>query len=93
VLSLDNFLSCPIIAHRLARQRDTAREGGFTHYLPRPDVVQQFIFGHNMVMVLEQIGEHLEDFGFDLDPCAMAGEAILRRIEFIVRELVLHKNG
>jgi hypothetical protein len=46
-----------------------------------------------MVMVLEQIGEHLEDFGFDLDPCAMAGEAILRRIEFIVRELVLHKNG
>jgi hypothetical protein len=92
VLGLDERLSIAVIAQRLARRGDTASERGFAHDLSRPECVKQFVFGDEPVTMLDEIGQHVEDFTVEFERLAGAAQFVELFVEFVVAKNVAHDN-
>jgi hypothetical protein len=61
------------------------------HTLPRPQLGEQLILGHYAVTMLDEVGEDLERFRFELDGHASAAQLAERFVKFAVAEDVDHR--
>ena len=64
MLRLNGVLAGPVIANGFACGHDTLGQRGFTDHLSRPDLIEQFVFGDDAVVMLDEIDQQIEDFGF-----------------------------
>ena len=76
VQGLNHVLLSSTIPHRAARRHHPAGQRGFTDQAAGPDLFDELVFGHDPMTMLNQIGQHIEDLGLDLDHMAAAAQLI-----------------
>ncbi len=79
-----------VVAHRLTRGLDAARERGFAHEPVAPDVVEQLFLRHDAISVLDQEAQHLEDLRFDVAEFALPAQFDAFGVELEPVELEYH---
>jgi hypothetical protein len=56
-----------------------------------PELFEQLLSGDRTVAVLDEIGQHIEHLGLDLEHCPGTAELIELGVEFVVPEGVKHR--
>src|SRR5262249_5482195 len=92
MVRLDNCLLGPVIVHGLAGGHDAAGERGLADDLPRPEFLQQFVFGDYAVAMMQEVNEDIEDLGLNADRLVCIAQLIQARVELKAREAVDHSS-
>jgi hypothetical protein len=87
---LDQPLRPPTVAHGLPGQLHGTFERRITDELPRPHVRAEFVLSHDVITLLEEILEHVKDFGREPDGRPRAVEGIELSIEDTVGKDIPH---
>ena len=90
VRGADHALGAPVVADRLARGLDAARQRRLAHEPVAPDVVEQLFLRHDAVAVLDEVAQHVEHLGLDVARLAPAAQLEARRVELELVELEDH---
>jgi len=90
---LDDPLLFTAVANRFARHFKSAVERTFRYDPAVPQIVQQFVAGHDTVSILHQVDQQIEHLGFDCVFYSIALESIGFRIKREIAALVDHSRS
>jgi len=77
----DVALSLAVIAERAAGRLDAAGQCRLTHETTTPHRVEEFLLGHESVVVSDQLGQHVEHLRFDADHPIAAAQFVALGVE------------
>ena len=87
---LDDPLCLPVVPDRPAGGLDPGRQRRFGHETITPDRVEQLLLRDDAVAVDDQIAEHLEHLGLDMDGSRRPGERVQLVVQLELSELKAH---
>ena len=90
---LNDPLTAPRIAHRLARYHDARLQRCITHELLGPQVSNQLVLQDYTVPVCDEVDQELKDLGPQRDPHAGPAQLIALGVEGTVSKHVAHGPG
>jgi hypothetical protein len=89
-LRLDNALLLPAVAHCETHGPQTALQSGIANRQSLPYLLAQFLFGDYAITMLNEIAEHLEDFGSESRTLAGPSQGIELCVQDTICEAVDH---
>ena len=88
----DDLLALTVVADRLPSFLEPAGQRRLAHESVAPHRVEELRLGHQPVPVGDQMAEHVEDLGLDVDELTAAAQLELVEIELAILEVV-HGGG
>ena len=71
---LDHLLTCAVVADGTARGGNAVRKHGLGHGDAGPERVKKLVLRHHSTTMPEEVREHVEDLGLDLDYLSLPAE-------------------
>src|SRR5262249_53088161 len=93
MLGFDDPLLFAVIPDGFTRPRDAARQRRLADHRARPQLVQQFVFGDNLLALVEEIHQQVKRLGLNLHPLAFTAELIEAIVKLALVEAVQHRAG